>query len=256
MKRKASEKTLRRRNMADNYINQRKKMILGETVKLISGNVLLIGAEKGFEISALANAAQSLTIVDKTIKDLRQENLTNVEYHFMKFPSLSGLTSNSFDYVLSLGSIEHITDDFGLLSEVVRVLRPEGSLIVSTPNKKMTLVRNPWHKREYTVDEFKNLIGSYFKQVQAMGIYGKANVAEYYEKNKKSVQTITRLDILNFTKWLPDILLKLPYHLFNRINRKRLLLQNRTLTLKITADDYLLDEAMDDCYDLFFVAQK
>ncbi|MFI3330500.1 MAG: methyltransferase domain-containing protein [Rikenellaceae bacterium] len=256
MKRKASEKAQRRKEMSDNYINQRKRLVYQHTSELISGKVLLVGAERNFDVSIFATKAESLTIVDKAVKDLSDTSLTNVEYHFNKFPSLSGLTSNSFDFVLSFQSIEHIPDDFYFMKEVVRVLRAGGKFIVSTPNKAMSITRNPWHRREYTVDEFKNLLSSYFNQVQALGIYGKNNVLEYYDKNKRAVKAYKRFDIFDFEHRLPSWLLKLPYHTLNIFNRHRLLINNRNLTLKISKEDYYIDKASDGCFDLYFIAEK
>ncbi len=51
-------------------------------------------------------------------------------------------------------------------------------------------------------------------------------------------------------------MLQLPYDLLNRINRRRLLEQDRGLTLSITAEDYRLAPADESCYDLFCIARK
>lgn len=42
--------------------------------------------------------------------------------------------NNSFDYVISLETIEHLEDPWTFLREVLRVLKHKGQLIVSTPN--------------------------------------------------------------------------------------------------------------------------
>ena len=107
------------------------------------------------------------------------------------------------DFVLCFQVIEHIRDDFGTINEIRRVLRPGGKLIITTPNKEMSLTRNPWHLREYTVDEFKGLIGCYFDDYEPLGIYGNGKIMQYYENNRQSVERIMKFDILKLQQHLP-----------------------------------------------------
>ena len=61
---------------------------------------------------------------------------------------------------------------------------------------------------------------------------------------------------LNLQYRLPRQLLQIPYDILNRINRKKLLKNNTSLVEEIAMTDYYIDEATDDCFDLFFIAQK
>lgn len=87
------------------------------------------------------------------------------------------LADNSIDLFISFESIEHIDDDRGFIKEVVRVLRPGGSFICSTPNRTITMPGktladapwNPFHVREYDHDEFAHLLGEYFEDIQMYG---------------------------------------------------------------------------------------
>jgi hypothetical protein len=55
---------------------------------------------------------------------------------------------------------------------------------------------------------------------------------------------------------LPAWMLRLPYDMLNRLNRRLLLERNRALTCGVTMEDYRICPASDDCFDLFFVAEK
>ena len=163
---------------------------------------------------------------------------------------------NRFDFVISFQVIEHMNDDVEFVNEVNRVLKPGGKFIVSTPNKKMSLTRNPWHVREYTNEELSRLMGNYFSQIEALGVYGDDKIMEYYQKNKRSVKRITRLDVFNLQHNLPAWTLRGAYDTLNRINRRMLLVSNRRLTTDIKMDNYHFAPVDDQCFDLYYICTK
>ena len=179
----------------------------------------------------------------------------NVEFVEAAVPPIPA-ANNSFDYVVSFQVIEHIKRDFDFVREVHRVLKPGGKFIVTTPNAPMSLTRNPWHVREYRAEELTNILECHFSNVETMGVFGNEKVMEYYEKNRRSVQKITRFDLLRLQYILPRFLLKLPYDLLNRFNRRRLLKKNTELTTSITMDDYYIAPVGEGCFDLFYIAEK
>lgn len=81
------------------------------------------------------------------------------------------------DLFVCLETIEHVKEDADFLGEVWRVLRPDGMLICSTPNRNITnpgatLEDAPWnhfHVREYNEVEFEKLIGSRFEIIDRYG---------------------------------------------------------------------------------------
>ena len=77
----------------------------------------------------------------------------------------------SFDAVLSFETLEHLENDTNFLSEVTRILTPNGKLILSTPHGKAPGVvpDNPFHRREYTRDQLQNLLAEYFRSVRMYG---------------------------------------------------------------------------------------
>ena len=80
------------------------------------------------------------------------------------------------------------------MREIARVLRPGGRLILTTPNAPMSLTRNPWHVREYRIDELRRLLSEAFSAVETHGVFGNERVMEYYEHNRRSVERIARFD--------------------------------------------------------------
>jgi len=241
---------------SDNYVFQRSLLAYHRAAEMVRGDVLEIGTGSGYGVEIIAPKVGTYTTIDKYDCHIDPTQYRNVEFLRMKVPPLSTIEVASVDFVVSFQVIEHIADDFALMAEVVRVLRPGGRLILTTPNKPMSLTRNPWHVREYSADELTNLLSGYFSEVQALGVFGNQKVMDYYEKNRRSVEKYAALDVLRLREWLPRRLLRLPYDIHNRLNRRRLLIANRTLTGGITMDDYRLAPVNDECFDLFFIATK
>ena len=242
------------RDASDNFVFQRSILAYYKAAELVSGRVLEIGTGMGYGVEVVAPSAERFVTVDKS-QAYSVDLPSNTEFRQMTTPPLD-FADESFDYVISFQVIEHIKRDSDFVKEVSRVLRKGGSFIVSTPNAPMSLTRNPWHVREYRPEELTNLLECSFSKVTPSGVFGGEKVMEYYEKNRRSVQKITRFDLLRLQYILPRFLLKLPYDLLNRFNRRRLLKKNTELTTSIAMNDYYIAPVGEGCFDLFYIAEK
>jgi len=81
------------------------------------------------------------------------------------------------DAVVFLQTIEHVEDPAGVLRRFRSLLRPGGTVYVSTPNL-LTLAppgaaksENPWHLREYRPEEFRALCAEVFDDVELLGLF-------------------------------------------------------------------------------------
>jgi ubiquinone/menaquinone biosynthesis C-methylase UbiE len=80
---------------------------------------------------------------------------------------------DSFDAVVSFETLEHLEAQDRLLSEFRRVLRPDGFLLISSPDRKtysdQTGYDNPYHVRELYRDEFEALLARHFPAFRLWG---------------------------------------------------------------------------------------
>ena len=244
--------------VSDNPIHQRLLQAYYLAKPYIKGNLLELGCGEGRGVELLAPLADNYLALDKigeVIDELKQK-YPAVDFQQAVFPPFSSLEENSFDTIVSFQVIEHVKKDAEFLSEIYRVLKPGGRAVLTTPNIKKTLTRNPWHEREYTAQQLKTLAQRYFQKVEIRGVAGNEKVMEYYEENKRSVQKITRFDVFNLQYRLPAALLRIPYDLLNRMNRNKLNQGNSTLVATIQHDDYFLTDKASEALDLFLVLEK
>jgi 2-polyprenyl-3-methyl-5-hydroxy-6-metoxy-1,4-benzoquinol methylase len=243
---------------SDNPIHQRLFKAYVAARPYVNGDVLEVGCGEGRGIPLLMEKARSFTAVDKIVPVIEalRKRFPSGRFESMNIPPLNGITDNSYDLVVSFQVIEHIQNDALFLREIFRVLRPGGTAILTTPNKKMSLTRNPWHIREYTPAELKALASDIFTSVGLKGITGKEKVMAYYHQNKKSVEKFTRWDIFKLQYRLPASVLRIPYEILNRWNRNKLQRSDNDLVANITHEDYLVVDNPADALDLLLIVKK
>lgn len=243
---------------SDNPIHQRlyKAYVVAES--MVKGDVLEVGCGEGRGIELLMQKASSFTAVDKIkpVIDRLKSKYPEARLLAMNIPPLAGLADNAYDFVVSFQVIEHIEDDHLFLREIHRVLKPGGTALLTTPNRKLSLTRNPWHIREYLPGELEALAKKIFAVVQMKGIAGNEKVMRYYEENKTSVRRFTRWDFLDLQHRIPARLLRIPYEILNRWNRSKLQSAGNELVRSIHHEDYFVSANAADALDLFLIARK
>ncbi len=80
-----------------------------------------------------------------------------------------------FDTIVAFESMEHFQDRNAFLKQVTRLLSPGGVFVCSTPNALTTEAvksgrpANPFHVREYSPEDFRQLLDGYFGDVRLTG---------------------------------------------------------------------------------------
>tara|TARA_B100001113_G_C21092900_1_gene615195 strand:+ start:302 stop:1078 length:777 start_codon:yes stop_codon:yes gene_type:complete len=243
---------------SENVVFQRHLIAYKEAAKIIHGTVLEIGSGEGYGILELAPFADKYLAIDK-YKPKLSDNIhleNDITFIQTEVPPLKGIESESVDFIVTFQVIEHINNDKFFLSEINRVLKPNGKLIMTTPNILMSLTRSPWHIREYTPKQMSDIVHIFFQNVELKGVFGNEKVMDYYQKNKESVARITRWDIFNMQYWLPRWILQIPYDILNRFNRHNLQDQNIDLVKSIKYTDYNIQSSSNNCLDHFVIATK
>jgi len=153
----------------------------------------------------------------------------------------------SFDCIVSQDTIEHIQDDGRFVSELTRVLKPNGVLVIFTPHGKGCGVAptDPYHVREYTPDEFKALLQPHFSTIRW---YGRRQ-GHRLKTVERSMDTVRHLDPAGLRHCVPR---PIRHWLGSMISR----LQGGPTLQEIVPDDIEYREGVADDTNLIGVCVK
>lgn len=79
------------------------------------------------------------------------------------------LPDASMEVIVSFETIEHVDEPHLFLDECARVLTPDGTLVISTPNltsRDPNTPKNPFHLKELESEEFLSLIAARFNSLE------------------------------------------------------------------------------------------
>jgi len=125
-------------------------------------------------LSASADSVEGVDISEQAIGHARQRygHLPGLEFQVANCTTLP-FGDNEFDRVVSFETLEHLAEHDELLAEFKRVLKPEGFLILSSPDKATYSDGqdsvNEYHVKELYRDELEALIGRHFPAYRLLG---------------------------------------------------------------------------------------
>jgi O-antigen biosynthesis protein len=133
-------------------------------------DVLDIACGEGYGSHLLADSAKSVVGVDLSeaaVKHARSRYVApNLQFRQGDCARIP-LGDCSVDAVVSFETIEHHDQHESMLAEIRRVLRPDGVLIISTPERgllaQLSQERNEFHVKELNFQEFAGLLARHFK---------------------------------------------------------------------------------------------
>jgi 2-polyprenyl-3-methyl-5-hydroxy-6-metoxy-1,4-benzoquinol methylase len=167
-----------------------------------------VGCGNGYGTYMLAKVAQKIIgvdIADEAISYARKNFVaTNLNFRQMDCQNLQ-FDNLEFDMVVSFDVIEHISNYQSYLSGIHRILKKTGILAISTPNNRDNLhpPENPFHKKEFSSSEFKQLLSKYFNVINLYGEMSDKNLREATTIFKKYYNPVNKYDFLKLRKILP-----------------------------------------------------
>jgi SAM-dependent methyltransferase len=175
-------------------------------------DVLEAGCGEGYGADLLAGVARRVVAVDY--------DETAVAHVRSRYPRVEVMQANlaelplddaSVDVVVNFQVIEHLWDQGQFVRECLRVLRPSGLLMMSTPNRitfspgRDTPI-NPFHTRELDADELTELlVDAGFRDVAMYGLFHGARLLEMDARHGGSIIDAQIARAMADAPWSPEL---------------------------------------------------
>jgi len=176
----------------------------------------------------------SLDIADLPLK----QYIHKTEWHplcgdLMKLP----YRDNSFDFLTALDVLEHIKDDEFVISEISRVVKKKGIVVITVPHRMKYYTNQDrliGHYRRYEFPTIASLFEKYnLKVIRSFGVYGQLmRIADIQSSNPEKLET----NLLNLRKrYVSDSRFRRIWNFFIR---------SSSVVMKIDAKYHSLKRAM------------
>lgn len=174
--------------------------------------VLDVACGDGYGSRILARDAERVFGLDNDPDEfnlaVRSGSLKRVEFHLgdarrLPFPE------DYFDVAVSMETIEHFREQEEFLREIKRVVKPEGVVVISTPDHDTNMKMGVYHSRrvghghpgEMTFSQFFYLMNRYFRDVE---FYGQMFLVGEPGLKHKLSNLVKRLDVLKVRRLIGE----------------------------------------------------
>jgi SAM-dependent methyltransferase len=225
--------------------------------RAVGRRVLDAGCGEGFGTQTLADVASAVLGVDyspEAVAECRRLwSKPNLRFEQRNL-TVPGSFSDTFDVVVNFQVLEHIDDPMPFLAGLRERLGNGGTLVLTTPNRLRTISENPYHVREYTAPELKELLSKVFSSVQITGIHGNAKVEEFESGRARAVGRILRLDPLGIRKKLPKKVVHFAFAKLAKVVRRRARPEGQPVI--VPEDFFVIAEPIDRALDLVAICKR
>lgn len=210
------------------------------------------GCGEGFGTQTLANVAAAVVGVDYSAEAIAtccaQWHKPNLSFRQADLTT-PGAVGETFDVVINFQVLEHMRDELPFLNGLKGLLAAGGKLILTTPNRLKSFSENPYHVREYTARELRQLLQRVFKEVTVVGMHGNPKVTEFDRKRERAVKRILRLDPFGLRKLLPSRLVNFAFAKLAVLVRRQA--RSSAAQRSIVPEDfYVSGDSIDEALDL------
>ena len=119
-----------------------------------------------------ADSESKLGFTPDNLKKLKERNFYPIIGNVEEIP----FKENCFDLVLMIEVIEHIEDDQRALLNILKIIKPGGMLILTTPNGETFPKPSKHHIRHYNPITLKNLISTHFQIIHFWCLFPKGRL--------------------------------------------------------------------------------
>ncbi|MBM9612701.1 methyltransferase domain-containing protein [Desulfobulbus rhabdoformis] len=219
--------------------------------KIVKGkDVLDLGCNSGYGTNLLSQSCNRIVGVDVSPMALEVGNARYLRGN-LSFKLVDGVSlpfgDQSFDVVTSFQVVEHLPEYSAYFNEIRRVLKPDGLLLLTTPNGAIRVNpgEKPWnrfHVHEFRAVELEELLHGYFPHVQVFGQF--ASERAYSIEFNRCVAARDNIYVTNSTNFKSQIKKILPGSVADFFRTIRATSQSKRAGL--VSDKFMAQFSIDD----------
>lgn len=214
-------------------------------------SALEMGSGTGYGAAELAGALPFVVAVDRVapLAAGRQSTARFLRADLEAMP----LRERLFDLVVSFQVIEHMADPRRYLEALAGHVKPEGVVLLTTPNRPSSDGENPFHVREYDAAELRALLEGHFDSVEMRGVSARGEARRRHEQRLARIRRIVRIDPLGLRKRLPSGLVRWLFARLAIIVRRGIRRDSGVSPIRL--EDFPIEPAHPGCLDLMAVCR-
>jgi len=202
--------------------------------------------------------------MEKGAIDYARQRYKNLHFAVMNGRCLA-FSPSCFDVVLSFEVLEHLSkkQQEEYVREMHRVLKPDGMIILSTPNKEVFSLGyenslNLYHIAERTLSELSKLLGETFASMEIYGQYFDGE--DLRRKDKLQIEskfTLKKRMKRYAIRWIINSPIAKPAYDMYEATKAKVLGKRKVYPFEISASDFKFDKThLDDSKWFFCVCRK
>lgn len=222
------------------------------------GRILDVGCGQGFESARFLSADRQVVGADYSSDAVSAaaSRYGDDGLRVAQMDALSlGLADGSFDGACSSHLIEHFTDPEPHVAELARVIRPDGTVCILTPNEPADF-ENPFHLHLFTRTEFRDMLERHFNEVWLGGVDAAPHVKADFAARRLKGQKLLRFDFLDLRHRMPHRWYVWAYTRLLPLAYKVVARGDAGGVTGITADDWFVTDELDDTTLVLFAVAR
>jgi len=226
--------------------------------RLAAARVAEIGCGSGYGAARLAASAGRVDAFDRNPRAIAfaREHYRAPNLRYLHEGTDPAPAPEGYDAVLCFQVLEHLERAEPFLARLRELLRPGGTLYLTTPNRITSAGENIYHVHEYEPEELGALLGTRFAAVTLLGITGGAAFRAYQTARREGMRRYLRWDPLGLRRLVPRRWLESIYPRLARAVRARSRPEAASAPVVRPEEFRVAAEALEAADDLFAICVR